>query len=655
MNREFLDFYNRELSLLYEHAEGFAEEYPGIAERLGGLVRDRSDPMISGLLEGAAFLAASVQLKLMHEFPEFTANLLEQLVPNYLAPTPSAMLVKIQPTYADPALRDGKKIARGAYFDANYRERERSLACRFRLCRDIVLWPFDVTGAEYFATAGALQALGIPVGGEVIAGLRLSLTHRTAARLDDEPTDVEARNKPDTWFAGCRTSELPIYLTGAESDAIALYEQLTSNCVGLYFRYLDDFGDPVVIRAPNDCVQQVGFNEDESLFPNDNRVFRGSELLREYFVFPRKFLGVNLTQLRAVMPRLRSKSIDIVFAFDEHNSRLAASVRADTFSLYTAPAINLFEKTSDRIPIKSNTYEYHVVPDRSRYLEYEPHQVLEVYAHFPAEKDKRRVRPLYSAAVDRTAGSVEGLYYTVRRLPRRRTVEEKTYGAASDYTGTDMFLSLLEPGDPSGGGSAAELSVRALCSNRHLTEHLPVGQGGADFRLLDDTSLELMCIAGPTRPREPVVAQLRSRSEIANSGVVSWRLINMLSLNYLGLVERSGGKNAGALREMLSLFADQFDDATERKIRGVRSVESRPVVRRVRERTGSGAARGLEITVTLDEKAFEGSGVFLLGAVLERFFADYSGFNTFTQTVISTPERGEIMRWPARMGTRRPL
>jgi type VI secretion system protein ImpG len=355
------------------------------------------------------------------------------------------------------------------------------------------------------------------------------------------------------------------------------------------------------------------------------------------------------------MPRLRSKSIDIVFAFDEHNSRLAASVRSDTFRLYTAPAINLFEKTSDRIPVKSNTHEYHVVPDRSRYLEYEPHRVLEVYAHFPTEKDKRQVRPLYSAAVDRTSGAVEGLYFTVRRLPRRRTVEEKTYGASSDYTGTDMFLSLLQPGELSGENSAAELSVRALCSNRHLTEHLPVGQGGADFRLLDDTSLDLICAAGPTRPREPVVAQMRSRSEIANSGIVSWRLINMLSLNYLGLVERGGGKSAGALREMLFLFADQLDDATERKIRGVRSIESRPVVRRVRERTGSGAARGLEITVTLDEKAFEGSGVFLLGAVLERFFADYSGLNTFTQTVVSTPERGEVMRWPPRMGTRRPL
>jgi type VI secretion system protein ImpG len=79
------------------------------------------------------------------------------------------------------------------------------------------------------------------------------------------------------------------------------------------------------------------------------------------------------------------------------------------------------------------------------------------------------------------------------------------------------------------------------------------------------------------------------------------------------------------------------------------------VVRRIRERVGSGAARGQEINLTLDEKAFEGSGTFLLGAVLERFFADYAGFNSFTQTVVSTTERGEIMRWPPRMGTRRSL
>ncbi len=63
--------------------------------------------MILGLLEGAAYLAARVQLKLKHEFPEFTNNLLEQLVPNYLAPTPCAMLARVMPPFGDPALREG--------------------------------------------------------------------------------------------------------------------------------------------------------------------------------------------------------------------------------------------------------------------------------------------------------------------------------------------------------------------------------------------------------------------------------------------------------------------------------------------------------------------------------------------------------------------
>jgi type VI secretion system protein ImpG len=655
MDREFLDFYNRELSLLYEQAGEFAEQYPGIAERLGGLIRDRSDPMIGGLLEGSAFLAARVQLKLKHEFPEFTANLLEQLVPNYLAPTPSVMLVKACPAYADPALRDGKTVLRGAYFDATYQEREHNVACRFRTCGDITLWPFDVTLAEYFSTAGPLQALGVPVGREVLAGLRLSLTHRVAAKIEDEVPDAEARKKPEMWFSGCRTSEIPIYFAGAEDDAVALYEQIVGHCVGVYFRYLDEFGDPVVIPAPEGCVQQIGFEESDALFPIDNRVFRGSELLREYFIFPRKFLGFKLIKLRQVMNQLRSKSIDIVFAFDEHISRLAASVKTATFSLYTAPAINLFEKTTDRIAIRSNAHEYQVIPDRSRYLDYEPHRVLDVFAHFSGDKDKAVVRPLYSASVNRSAGFVASLYYTIRRLPRRRTVEEKARGATSDYTGTDMFVSLLEPGELNGHPSAGELSVRALCSNRHLTAHLPIGEGGADFRLLDDVSLDLVCVAGPTRPREPLVSQMRTRGEIASVGVITWRLINMLSLNYLGLVERGAGKNAEALNEMLSLFADFVEDATERKIRGIRGVNSRPIIRRIRERVGSGAARGQEITISFDDKSFEGSGVFLLGAVLDRFFSDYSGFNHFTQTVISTTERGEIMRWPPRMGTRRPL
>jgi type VI secretion system protein ImpG len=654
MNREFLDLYNRELQLLNEQAREFADEYPGIAERLGGILEDRVDPLIGGLIEGAAFLAARVQLKLKHEFPEFTNNLLEQLVPHYLAPTPSMMLVKVVPTFGEQALRDGRAIARGAYLDATFRQLDRQLACRYRLCGDIVIWPFELIGAEYFASPAPLQALGLSVGAEVLAGMRLTLTHRTTARAQDEPGEAEALKKPEMLFAGCRTPNLPLYFIGAEADAVAIYEQLFAHCKSIYFRSLDAFGDPVVYPAPPQCLRQVGFAREEALFPNDQRVFEGFDLLREFFVFPRKFLGCNLTGLGEVLPRLKAKTVDILFAFDEVNARLAAAVRPSMFCLYAAPAINLFEKTTDRIPLKASQHEYHVVPDRSHVLDYEPHRVVNVYAHYPGGRDKVPVAPLYATSLD-GAQATSGLYYTVRRLPRRRTVEEKRVGISSDYTGTDMFISLSELGGTDAAGAIAELSLRALCSNRHLTENLPTGVGGADFRLIDDFTLDLVCVAGPTAPREPIVTQLRSRSETAHTGTVAWRLVNLLSTNQRGIVERGAGANAQALRETLSMFAEMTDAVTERRIRGVRSVDSRPIVRRIRQRTGIGAARGIEITVTIDEKAFEGTGAFLLGAVLDRFFAEYSGLNHFTQTAIRSTERGEIMRWPPRMGTRRPL
>src|ERR1700761_1614025 len=654
MNREFLDLYNRELQLLNEQAREFAEEYPGIAERLGGILEDRVDPMIAGLLEGTAFLAARVQLKLKHEFPEFTGNLLEQLVPHFLAPTPSIMIVQVVPSFGDKSLHDGLTIRRHSYLDASFRERDRQIACRYRLSSDIVVWPFELSSAEYFSSPAQLGALGLRIGTDVLAGMRLTLTLRTTARADEEPADSQALKNPEMLFASCRTASLPFYLAGSEADSILLYEQLFAHCKGIYLRFLDEFGDPVVYPLPADCLQQVGLEREDALFPNDARVFGGFDLLREFFVFPRKFLGCALTGLDRIFPLLKSKTVDILFAFDELNARLASAVQASMFAMYAAPAVNLFEKTADRIALKSNQHEYHVVPDRSHYLDFEPHRLLEVFAHYSGGRSKIPVKPLYSASLDGGQGT-SGPYFTVRRHPRRRSVEEKRDGISSTYTGTDMFVSLSDLGGNDDENAISELSVRALCSNRHLTEQLPVGAGGADFRLVEDVALDLRCVVGPTPPGEPVVSQLRGRAETAHTGTVTWRLINMLCTNHLGLVERGGGHNAEALREILSMFGELSDGVTERRIRGVRSVDSRPIVRRIRQRSGVGAARGIEITVTIDEKAFEGSGIFLLGAVLDRFFAEYSAFNHFTQTVIRSVERGEIMRWPARMGTRKPL
>ncbi|NOR69779.1 MAG: type VI secretion system baseplate subunit TssF, partial [Methylomarinum sp.] len=85
---------------------------------------------------------------------------------------------------------------------------------------------------------------------------------------------------------------------------------------------------------------------------------------------------------------------------------------------------------------------------------------------------------------------------------------------------------------------------------------------------------------------------------------------------------------------------------------GLLSVTSRSIVRRINAEGPIVFGRGLEITLNFEEAAFEGSGVFLLGAVMEQFLARYVSINSFTETVITSTDRGEIIRWPARIGKR---
>ena len=255
--------------------------------------------MIGGLLEGAAFLAARVQLKLKHEFPEFTSNLLEQLVPHYLAPTPSAMIVQGGPDLRrQGAARGSPRFPRGSYLDATYRERDRQIACRYRLCSDIIALAVRTYRRRIFllarAAAGARRCRS---GSEVLAGLRLSLdASNGGAPRRTRRRDAEALKKPDMLFAGCRTTDLPLYFARLRSGFDRALRAAVRPLQGRLF--------PLSRRvrrsrrrsaAAADASSRSASSTRTRLFPNDTRVFEGFDLLREFFVFPRKFLGCELT------------------------------------------------------------------------------------------------------------------------------------------------------------------------------------------------------------------------------------------------------------------------------------------------------------------------------------------------------------------------
>ena len=640
MNRAFLEAYNRELALLYEGAKEFAEDFPGIAERLGGLTQDNLDPAVAGLLEGAAFMAARVQLKLDTEFSTFTGELLDQLLPNFMAPTPSAILAQADPNYAEDELEKGKNFAPGSYLDARYVDRDQRISCRFRLSAPLTLWPLRLSMARFVAGPTGFQALGLDVGTDTAGGLILSFLRPASAAQKDKPGKPVAAIQADT---------LPVYLTGDLGEQISVYEHLFTNTTRATIRYLDTRGDPVFLRLEPGWLDQIGFEESEAIFPEDTRVFRGFTLLREFFLFPQKFLGFRLQGLRKVLPRIPAASFDLMIEMNAVRPSLPARITAENFRLFAAPAINLFEENCAQVKLDTLRHDYLVSADSSPASHYEVHRITEVFAYYAGVKTKIPVHPLYGLPADVMAPR-EALYYTAKQRPRRLTAKEKRFGQVQGYTGTESFISIYEPGHLDSAERVKRLQIKLLCSNRHLPQYLPIAQGGADFRLNDDTAIPLRCIAGPTTPRESVLELDESAPHRAKAGPVQWRLISFLSLNFLGLDNRGSRDEAAALRELLSLFADVTAQTTERQLQGLKAVTSRPVTRTIQRAGGYHAARGTQVTLRFDERAFEGSGVFLLGAVLDRFFAEYASINSFTQLVLTSDQRGVIKTFKPRTG-----
>lgn len=630
MRKAFRDAYERELDILYERSAEFAEEFPGLAERLGGVLRENIDPTIAGLLEGTAFLAARVQLKLDEEFRGFTTELLEQIFPDALAPIPSCMIVQAPPLVNQ---NEGvKRHQRGEYLDARFRDAEKRVACRFSLTAPLDNLPLTVSGLTYHDQTTTISGLGQDVDPATRAGLQIDLRRTDGAQMRQDPQDA-----------------LTFHLTADHVRAIAAYEQIHCSLTRVSLRWLQTNGDPAFLRLSPKQVEQIGFDRDEGLFDSDRRLFEGFAILRDFFVFPRKFLGFRLTGLRPVLSAIPSTEVQLIFEFDRSNDELARQIQPKDIRLNCAPAINLFQESSNQVRLDDKRHEYVVTPDPSPVTHYEIQRLISVQASYGTASDRVDVTPLY-ALPNHAAAQRSAYYYTARRKPRRLTEAERRAGQRHDYRGTETFIAVHEPPGAVVGRRAQRLHIKALCSNRHLPAVLPLA-GSDDFAMVSDQALSLTCVNGPTAPREAMTEVERSGGpHRMNAGDVYWRLISYLSLNHFGLDDRFGRDGAASLREILTLFADASDHISEVQIAGLTGLNVRPITRSIRRPEGNFPARGLELTLSFDETAFEGSGIILLGAVLDRFLAEYASINSFTQTILNSRQRGIIKRFPPRTG-----
>lgn len=609
MDPRLLQYYNSELQYLREMGAEFARQFSKIAGRLGMQGLEVADPYVERLLEGFAFLAARIQLKIDDEFPRFTQHLLHMVYPHYLAPTPSMTVVQFTPNPREGSLAAGVAIPRGATLRGLLGKDEQT-ACEYRTAHDVTLWPIQIAEVAYHTFVGNLAGVPAAEASRAKALLRIKLRTTAGQRFEKLPLD-----------------RLAFFLQGDLEIVGRLHEQLLGHSIGVWCKTPSSTNWH---RATGD-VAPLGFDDEQALLPHGPRSFQGYRLVHEYFAFPHRFMFAELQGLAAALPHCPGDELELLVTFDAAESSLEGAIDASYLALHCAPAINLFSRRADRIHLSNAEHEYHVVPDRTRPMDLEVYAIESVMGYGARSEAARAFLPFYAHT---EAAASDAAYFTVRREQRRMSSRQRARGARSSYVGSEVFVSLVDGEEGPFRSDLKQLALDTLCTNRDLPLHMPLGQGRTDFTLESGAPVEsIRCVAGPTAPR-PSLAHSK----------VAWRLISHLSLNYLSVAE------AAALRDMLTLYADLGEQTARRQIESIREVSSRPIVRRLSSRGALAVARGLEVRLRCDEAGFHGASVYLLGAVLERFFAKYTTINSFTETVLETIQRGEVMRWPARTG-----
>ncbi|MBY0375520.1 MAG: type VI secretion system baseplate subunit TssF [Bryobacteraceae bacterium] len=600
-------YYERELTYLRQMSALFAQKYPKIAGRLQLEPNKCEDPHVERLLEAFAFLAARVHLKIDDEFPEITEALLGIVYPHLTRPAPSMSVVEMT-LDPDAGVTSGYAIPRGSMLLSRP---VNGVPCKFRTCYETTLYPLTAASLDWRSPdrlpAGVRSA-------EATGALRWNLIAQGNAELPKIGLD-----------------RLVFFLDGEGSLVHLLHEMLCADLLRIVVHDPAGGGKIKPVTLPPGALRPMGFRPDEAVLDYPRRSFDGYRVLQEFFAFPDKFLFFELSGLERVWAEGFSKSAEIVFLFtgklpDAQRQRLEIGLTPKTFRLGTTPVINSFPQTAEPILLDQRKPEYPVTPDVRRPLGLEILSIEEVASIDPDSKDTVRYEPFY--ALRHGDQRAQGRCYWL--AGRRASTREGD-------DGTEIYLSIVDGSLRPRHPDADALNIRTICSNRDLPARLPYGAEQGDFDLEGGGPLErIVALRKPTDTLRPSTGR--------NS---QWHLISHLSLNYLSLV--SEGKDA--LQQILRLYNLSGSTFNASMIDGITSLRSESVFARVVSGGDIGFARGLKVTMELDEEKFIGGGAYLFAQVIEHFLAQYATINSFSQLVVRSRQRKEGWRqWPPRSG-----
>ncbi len=410
-------------------------------------------------------------------------------------------------------------------------------------------------------------------------------------------------------------SHIPLYCNADAPLACAMHEAFTLNVARMWLRMPEE-----VDRRPLDgYFSALGFGEDDGLWPEDGRSFRGYQLLLEYFTFREKFMFIDLRGLETVAfpAGLAWFEIDVVLAERwEHDFRFSEK----QLRLHCVPVINLFPLESDPLTINSLQTEYPLRPMRVQDGHTEIYTVdsvisshQQVYAPFSSFRHKGGM--MRHDAAD---------YYYHTRVRRGPSGLYNTWL----IVGGEAFDNHTVPEDES-------LSLTLTGTNGQLPRRALQSTVLDTVMKTTSASIAVRNLCAPTLPCYPP-AQDRFH----------WRVLSHLGSSFLSLMD-----NAEVLRGTLALYEWTDSEMNRRRLEAILDVKHRAT-----ERFAQGhLVRGVQIEVTLDSHGFAGRGdICLFGEMLSRFFALYTDIYLFNRLIIILQPTGERLEWEEKHSRRIP-
>lgn len=571
--RSLADYYQQERAVLGELAIRFVEQHENLASLMSG---PKADPGIERLFEGTAFLNALLQRKLDDDFPEFIHPVMDTLQPHCLKPVPATTIVAFTPK---EHMTQPLTVSAGAQVDS---VPVRGTKCRFRSCFDISVHPVKITNARYIEPSGKLPVIVL---------------------------DLELNQMPLSAWQG---DSLRLFLSGTYRHASDTYLMLMR-----YLKQITITTSGNYIRLPAGNLKPFGFDRNETILAGENCHMPGHLVLQEYFLFPEKYLFLDLHGMDKC--RLLGESASCMIEFELASTLpYKPTVGANSFALHAVPAINLFEHKARPILLDRCGTQSRISVSGSKPENYRIYSVDKVSAFNKIGSGKT----LYGRSQKEIHDLAGNTNYCL------------SYIQSNKDEGYDTCINLPALQDAS-SGYKTKIDIDLTCSNGTLAEQLGPGD---------------VCVPASTTPEPLQPSNISQVTHYASSGIQpnrQWKLLSILILNGTSLGALPGIK--AALKE-LAITDNRNHAAFQANIERIEAIESIEIKQSDRILSGK-MYRGCDIRLKLHAANFSGPGdLYLFACAFERFLGGYVSAFCYIRMSVEDTDGSHQFEWPARFG-----